>query len=600
MRRFLIFLFLGATAAFGIWFGMRGGSAKISASAVSTLLPRETLAFVHLPDFKGSRAQWHETEFYKLWREPAVQDFLQRPLARVPQSGAARQRLQEFAALEMKDAFLAITSWENKELKMAGGFRFKGTAENAEKVIGQWRTQIQANAPNAKRETVTHEQHRIEVTSQDAITIATVYDGNWFFAANDVPTLKTLLDRADKRANDPATTLSAEADFIASSKHMPAKYAVRAYGRLDRYFEKLATALPQDGSASKQMAFLRQVRSVSAATAFENGKIRDVLFLAMPKMGEMGDLARTSLTLATRDSFLYAASFLNFPKEMPQPNAAALTGGYAAGLQPFLATIAANGVTLESWNSAFATEFGIIGEWPASARMPAFFATLPVKDAAKAKEIVGAITTASGQTRPWKISERDGVQYYTQAPANAMVPITPTVAVSNQLLVLGHDPAAIDLLIKRSASTSSDLAGSEAFKAAERLVPAAKHSFSYLDAALLYRRLDAALRPMLVMAAAFMPGIAETVDLSKLPEAEVVARHLGPLAVSQSYVTDGYVTESIGPVSIYQAVLGIAATTGAGASLYQSQMQGSSGSALTIDPPDDPSALPSPSPDETP
>ena len=118
-----------------------------------------------------------------------------------------------------------------------------------------------------------------------------------------------------------------------------------------------------------------------------------------------------------------------------------------------------------------------------------------------------------------------------------------------------------------------------------------------------YTRLDAAVRPMLIMAAAFMPKVAETVDLGKLPAAEVIARHLSPIVMSQTYQGDGYMTESVGPVSIYQAALGMAALTGMGASFYQRQVHGvgpDNTPAPAAGPPATPSVTPSPDPDETP
>ena len=155
----------------------------------------------------------------------------------------------------MKDAFLAITSWENNQLKMLGGFRFNGSAEEAEKVIGQWRVRVQQSAPEVKRETLTYEKHSIDVVSHDAVTVATVYDGDWFFAANDLPALKTLLDRADGRLKDAATTLATDENFTAAFKHMPASYAAFAYGRLDRYFARLAKELPEDEAQASRSRF---------------------------------------------------------------------------------------------------------------------------------------------------------------------------------------------------------------------------------------------------------------------------------------------------------------------------------------------------------
>jgi hypothetical protein len=109
-------------------------------------LPRDTLAFVHLPDFNRTREQWHETELYKLWREPAMQEFLQKPMTQMPKAAGAQQRIQELQSLHMRDAFFAITSVENNQPKMVGGFRFKGEKEDAEKVINGWRAQRLDNA----------------------------------------------------------------------------------------------------------------------------------------------------------------------------------------------------------------------------------------------------------------------------------------------------------------------------------------------------------------------------------------------------------------------------------------------------------------------
>jgi hypothetical protein len=105
---------------------------------------------------------------------------------------------------------------------------------------------------------------------------------------------------------------------------------------------------------------------------------------------------------------------------------------------------------------------------------------------------------------------------------------------------------------------------------------------------------------MLVMAAAFMPRIAETVDLNKLPEAEVITQHLSPLVLSQSFTGDGYLTSSIGPVSVYQAVLGVATISGLGTAFYQRQLQGGAGDPMPNATLPDPEPEETPEPDETP
>jgi hypothetical protein len=80
----------------------------------------------------------------------------------------------------------------------------------------------------------------------------------------------------------------------------------------------------------------------------------------------------------------------------------------------------------------------------------------------------------------------------------------------------------------------------------------------------LYSRLDASLRPMLLMAAAFVPAVAGSIDPSKLPAPEVITKHLSPIVSSQRYDGDGYLAESIGPITLDQLGIGVAIVSGFG------------------------------------
>ncbi|PYK20664.1 MAG: hypothetical protein DME55_01555 [Verrucomicrobia bacterium] len=166
---------------------------------------------------------------------------------------------------------------------------------------------------------------------------------------------------------------------------------------------------------------------------------------------------------------------------------------------------------------------------------------------ARASKIIEAFTRAD-EGAIWTQTEKDGVRYFSKQSAATLVAITPTIALSGQILIAGLNPVSVEEAVKRSTSSSSELANSQTYKAAERLLPAPTNFFSYVDTALLYSRLDAALRPMLLMAAAFVPAIARSVDLGKLPSPEVITKHLSPIVSSQRYDRDGYVAESLGPI----------------------------------------------------
>ena len=143
MKRFVLLVVTALIAAFAIWYGLRVAE-KSATIAVTSLLPGETLLFVHMPDFNRTRDQWHQTDIYQIGKEPAVREFLQKPFSKIPKRESASQNLAEFERLEPKDVFFAVTSWTNG-LKLAGGFRFKGSPEEAEKTLSEWRLKLRPN-----------------------------------------------------------------------------------------------------------------------------------------------------------------------------------------------------------------------------------------------------------------------------------------------------------------------------------------------------------------------------------------------------------------------------------------------------------------------
>src|SRR5207244_10660938 len=125
MRRILLLVLAGALAAMVILYGLRIAE-RTSNAAMAAFLPRETIVFAHVPDLNRTRDQWHQSDIYQLYREPAVQDFLRKPLARGPSKNSVSEMVQEFEQLDPKDIFVALTSMANDTPKFAGGFRFVG------------------------------------------------------------------------------------------------------------------------------------------------------------------------------------------------------------------------------------------------------------------------------------------------------------------------------------------------------------------------------------------------------------------------------------------------------------------------------------------
>ncbi|HKP05528.1 MAG TPA: hypothetical protein VJU77_19415 [Chthoniobacterales bacterium] len=545
MKRFQLVVLAAAIAAAAIWYVFYR-SQHTSSVAVTSLLPKETLAFVHVPDFNRSRQDWHRTDIYQLWMEPAVQDFLSKPRSKISRPANVGQTIEEIETLEIKDAFIALVSIEYSAWKIVGGFRCKDGAD-ADKIVASWRAKLLGDASDLKQETVEYQGRQIQTAKAGLWNLSTVRAANWIFFGNDLEHLKPLLDRADGRQKDPKTALLADDSFLTTSKHMPSSYAALGYGRVDQIFEKLAPA--------DRLASLRQIRNFCATTTFDGGKIRDKLFVGTPKLADTGHLTRASLSLGTADTFLYAASVFNLTKEMElSPQAAGM--GWLGHLQQITSALSANGIGLDEWKAAFGSELGLIGDWPANSQWPALFLTLPVKDLAKANKIVTTITSKASDGDAWSHQEKEGAHYFSRMSGGQLFSLSPTIGISNRILVAGMDTGSVEAAMKRTAAGNSGLTASKKFQDAEQTLPRPEQASGYLDPALMYARFDARLRPVLVMGAAFMPGIADNVDLSKLPDPEIIMRHLSPLAMSQRYEHDGYEAESIGPVPLYPTILG--------------------------------------------
>lgn len=576
MKRILLFLIVGAVAAFAALYAIRYAG-KASAPSVAALLPIETIAFAHLPDFNRTRAEWHQSDIYQLYAEPSVQEFLRKPLAKLPAKNSTAQTMGELERLAPQDVFAAITRIDNNNPTMVGGFRYRGSNAEAEKVIERWRANLVASR-GAQREKIKYEQHEIDSITVAPFVLVAAFDGDWFFAANDLAALKALLNRADHRGQDRPSTLEADQHFQTAISRMPANYAVAFYLQPKVFADKLAWLRAADGRSISpdQRTTLEQMRSICGASRFDHGKISDTLFVAMPRLQD-AKLTRSSLALGTKETFLYLTTLLNLGQKVDALSQAAGGNALAAGWQKALQGLERNGVTAEDWKAAFGVEATALGDWPATAKWPWLFVSFPVQDPTRAPKIVEAITRVD-EDSTWTRTEKDHVSYYSMVSPASFFALSPTIALSNRMMLIGIDPVSVEQRIKRGDSGSSELADSAAYSNAAKSVGTPTNFFAYVDLPLLYTRLDAALRPMLFLSAAFLPSLNEYVDVSKLPPAEVVTKHLSPIVSAQRYEGDGYLAESVGSITLNQSGAAIGALAVLGSMAYQR------GAASTLSP----------------
>src|SRR5207237_6151381 len=207
----------------------------------------------------------------------------------------------------------------------------------------------------------------------------------------------------------------------------------------------------------------------------EKGKMRALCCLGMPKLEQNTTFTRSSLSLGTKETFLYLAMLLNLGERMDTLNQVAAF----AGTKIFQA-LSDSGITAADWKAAFGIELGSLANWPSSAHWPSLLVTLPVTDATKAGQIVDALLRAE-EDGSWTATEKDGVRYFSKQSAATFVAISPTIALSDRILIAGLDPASVEEAIKRAGGSSSELATSQTYKGAERLLAAPTNFFAYID-----------------------------------------------------------------------------------------------------------------------
>ena len=144
-------------------------------------------------------------------------------------------------------------------------------------------------------------------------------------------------------------------------KHLPSDYAGMVFLDPRPFVEKLMPFVAMTGQSlpMDQLQRLRQVQSVAAAIGFENGKMRETDFVAMPQVSAEKKLQRPMLGAAGTNTFLYSDSRVHWSDNLLASSAPAAVG-LPALVQQFTAAMRARGIarkicarpSARSWKSS--------------------------------------------------------------------------------------------------------------------------------------------------------------------------------------------------------------------------------------------------------
>ncbi len=570
MKKILPALFVLLTLGVGgaaVYLTQKPATSSGSTAAVA-YLPADTILLLAIPDLGKTCADWKTTDLYKIWLEPEVQTFLAKPLSKLPPHADLDDALAKADKLGLTNLFVALTALDEStnQPRVVAGFQFKGTSADMDQLLAKPKAELLKQHPAAKADLVNYEGHAIAtVVLDEHSSLASVTLGDWYLVSNDLDLLKATLDRAEHRgAAASVPTLDKDADYAAVMAKLPEEHATLIFGRVKPFLTKLFDLAEASGQAvdAKQRADAEKVKAIGASTGFENGKIRDTVYVYAPGINQ--DLAKLqlgSLPLTTTDTVLYAASMLNIPTKVdlpdgggPNPNFASPATALLAGLNGLAAKFEEHDVSLETFHAAFGNEASFHLDWPSGQTQPTLIVSLDVRDPAAAGKFVENFTAALSPEATWESSEAGGLTFHSMDVPN--VPsLSPTLTVTPKHLLFGLNTPEVQEAAAREKTPAPNFAASNAYRTASGQVEKPNTSFAYLDSKTFFERFYGTLKPYAMLGPLLLPQASEYVDLGKLPETDTIARHLSPTVLSQTYNPDGCLLESVGSFTFGQATV---------------------------------------------
>ncbi len=506
------------------------------------LVPAETVAFASLPDLPRSLIRWPQTTLAKIGAEPEMKAFLEQPFQYLTKKQGGEEASGVLVNLKPGRIFSAAVSVSSNDAAMLIGFQYWGGKIAHDAAVARLRQELAQGSPVPELTRESYEGDEISSASQMGVTIYNASHGHWGFISNNLPVLKDTLDRAAGRKKD--GSLAASERFIQVKTRLLKDPDFLFYSQPQTILETLlaignsmgAQAIPQ------QIEQAKKVEAIGAAIKMDGADLRDSVFILRPAPPDVGSLTHAGMKFTSKETTAYfefvsdlrqISNLSTNPALAAVQNSQAVQGSKLPQLVP----------------EALGPECAVSLSWPAGQLKPEGFLAVQVKDAAKAEECVQEILAQFPET---SINDEGGIRTYS-FPALQNAFSNPSVALTKDFLLIGLDAADIPRALEAAAGVPLDK--SSAFAAVLPAYHSANEVFGYVDSKVLFERSFPMLRQVMVFGAAMMPGVAEIIDSSKIPETETIARHLAPIVYSQTRLPGGYLVESSGPITMNQAIL---------------------------------------------
>lgn len=506
-------------------------------SQAAALAPEETVLFVNIPNIPRTGFRWIGTALAQIAAEPEMQAFLELPLKNIKESPSTGEASGVLVGLKPGNIFFAATHAEGEEAQGLIGFQFWGNRKDYDAAIQRLRQEL----PNAEQEPVREIHAGVEIlaTRHSDLMLYSAAAGRWGFLSTSPGQIKTAIDRAT--GNSPLTSLRTNPRFVKVLAQLPADPELLFFFEPEKAVDSLL-AMGRSVGANQipsQIEELKSAEAVGGILKIDGRLQRDAIFvLRQSREDSLPKLNHPAMALTSKDTTVYFNFALNF----------AALPGLAEGLADAYPRVAAlAGPLAEATAQIYGPECALVANWPDGNMTPIPLVAVTVKDEARSSDFLAqTIGSLPGTTR----EDLQGSIVYSVPTGYTSL----SVAQRNGFLLLGMNP---ETLLQAGDLKNSDgtLQNAADFKTAVSAFETANEAFCYIDTRTVFTRIYNSFVPVIRFGAAMMPDLKKRIDVSKLPKAESIAKHLPPIVLSQKRTTEGTLLESSGPVSMTQFLL---------------------------------------------
>ncbi len=531
---------------------------------IPSILPAETVAFLHLPNVPQTKEAWQKTSLRKMANETDVAAYLDLIQAAIPYFEPTKAKFEELAYIEPIQAFIAVIDDAPTAL---AGFEFSGERSDVETLLNEVKMKLQEVAPTGRFDIAMHAGHEVQMFHFRDKTLAGSFHQRWYLVANSVDLLEKTLDSLVASNASNLESLANNPYFEKSLSRMPQNPDALIFVQTESLIDRFLTVLSVSGQklSAEKMSELRKIRALTLATKFEGENVRDSTFVLKPGEEAGEPLEKSALAFTSSQTQLFYTSKFEIPDQIELPDTSIdLTGM----LQVFKRTIAAfesQGISLNDMRMAFGPEVGTLLAWREEQTAPSFLMVVDVKEFEEAKRLLDTAAETGILGAALSRREIDGGVFYSLSQNGAWFPL-PSIALFSNFAVIGLSIEDITDGLEQAVSGNRALLSSASFDKASASVIAPTRTFAYVDAPVLFDRIYHLVQRFLSSWSVLASPSNPLMDPSKLPSLDSIKKHLGPMVYSQAEVADGIVTESVGPLTVSQSL--IAAAVGGGVAIY--------------------------------